>query len=332
MAVTLGGNTAPDTATFTLEPLYTIDAWENITVTGGTATVNGTTPGNGSITFTGSIDDLRACFAEGMYFRQKNEGLENWSYDDTVWALWLEEEGVSLLSDNADAFSYTMRIYPTAYEEIGDGERYYYTDFEKVSVSGMTFNNTYTKNVHRHNYIRKFNTTHHWDICDCEDVQNKGLHQFGEWQITQEATETTEGKQSRECALCDYVDEAVIPALTPTTPTPSTTPDHTHAYTMKHDKAQHWKICDCGDIQNREDHRFGTWTVTKKATETAVGEKTRICSVCGYGETAEVPKLTKADSPDTSDHSSPLLWFTLFALSATGVTVTSRYSRKKTVR
>lgn len=104
---------------------------------------------------------------------------------------------------------------------------------------------------------------------------------------------------------------------------------HTHTYTMKHDKAQHWKVCDCGDIQDREDHKFGAWTVTKKAIETAVGEKTRICAVCGYGETAEVPKLTKAASPDTGDYFSSLLWLRLFAVSAAGVAGCGIYRRKR---
>ena len=44
----------------------------------------------------------------------------------------------------------------------------------------------------------------------------------------------------------------------------------------------HWKkLC--------KEHKFGSWTVTKQPTATAKGEKTRICSVCEYKETAEVP-------------------------------------------
>ena len=44
----------------------------------------------------------------------------------------------------------------------------------------------------------------------------------------------------------------------------------------------HWKeLC--------KEHTFGSWTVTKQPTVTEKGEKTRICSVCEYKETAEIP-------------------------------------------
>ena len=44
----------------------------------------------------------------------------------------------------------------------------------------------------------------------------------------------------------------------------------------------HWKkLC--------KEHTFGSWTVTKQPTATEKGEKTRICSVCEYKETAEIP-------------------------------------------
>lgn len=38
-----------------------------------------------------------------------------------------------------------------------------------------------------------------------------------------------------------------------------------------------------------KEHKFGSWKVTKQPTATEKGEKTRICSVCEYKETAEVP-------------------------------------------
>ena len=54
----------------------------------------------------------------------------------------------------------------------------------------------------------------------------------------------------------------------------------------------------CGEEISRETknveaagHSFGEWQEIKAATETEVGEKERICSVCGYKETAEIPVL-----------------------------------------
>lgn len=309
--VQLGGNTAPGETTFTVVP---INDDKSITVTGGTVTVNGAGTGTGTLTFTGSMLDLLRYFAEGAYFQQRNDGQANWVYDDTRWALYLVQNGGDDNGDNGDNADtpYSMVIYPVTEDENG-------------AVSQMTFTNTYT--LHSHNYNQKFNNTHHWDECDCNDVQNKALHSFGDWNVITAPTETTEGTQTRACTLCDYVEEEVIPKLTPATPTPS--PEHSHTYVMDYDKTQHWNICDCGDVQLKEDHKFGAWTVTKKATETATGEKVRACSVCGYSETAEVPKLTKPESPDTGDYFNSLLWLGLFAVSAAGVAGCGLYRRKR---
>ena len=44
----------------------------------------------------------------------------------------------------------------------------------------------------------------------------------------------------------------------------------------------HWtKLC--------ENHTFGAWTITKQPTATEKGSKERVCSVCQYKETAEIP-------------------------------------------
>ena len=40
-----------------------------------------------------------------------------------------------------------------------------------------------------------------------------------------------------------------------------------------------------------EEHTFGEWEVTKEATCTAIGQKTRVCSVCEYEEKTDVAKI-----------------------------------------
>ena len=39
------------------------------------------------------------------------------------------------------------------------------------------------------------------------------------------------------------------------------------------------------------DHTYGEWTVIREATETEVGSRERICAVCGYVQTEEIPVL-----------------------------------------
>ena len=68
---------------------------------------------------------------------------------------------------------------------------------------------------------------------------------------------------------------------------------HAHDFSLlKHDETGHWYECanGCGEISGKAAHTYGEWTVTKEATETAEGEKTRKCTVCGYAQTESVPK------------------------------------------
>ena len=44
-----------------------------------------------------------------------------------------------------------MLIFPTGFEEDGDGGRYYYLDFDKDPVKRMSFTNTYTYSAPTHN-------------------------------------------------------------------------------------------------------------------------------------------------------------------------------------
>ncbi|MGM9587032.1 MAG: hypothetical protein ACI3VA_06050, partial [Candidatus Limivicinus sp.] len=115
--------------------------------------------------------------------------------------------------------------------------------------------------------------------------------------------------------VCDYKQTESIPKLV-----------HTHDYEQKFDADGHWDECGCGDVQNKEAHKFGQWTVTKKATETAKGEKERTCTVCGYTEKAAIAKL---GTVATGDDSNFALWFALLAVSAAAVITTAAVSKKK---
>lgn len=120
-----------------------------------------------------------------------------------------------------------------------------------------------------------------------------------------------------------------------------------HDYALKHDATHHWDECACKDVQNKELHKYGDWTVTKEATEQEAGEKEHTCTVCGYTEKAEIEKLpatteptkpdtdTKPDTkpgkdnPATGDNSHMALWIALLLVSGAGVIGTTVYGRKK---
>ena len=120
-----------------------------------------------------------------------------------------------------------------------------------------------------------------------------------------------------------------------------------HDYALKHDATHHWDECACKDVQNKELHKYGDWTVTKEATEQEAGEKEHTCTVCGYTEKAEIEKLpattepmkpgtdTKPDTkpgkdnPATGDNSHMALWIALLFMSGAGVIGTTVYGKKK---
>ena len=68
-------------------------------------------------------------------------------------------------------------------------------------------------------------------------------------------------------------------------------PPHEHSYTQKHDAAQHWKECSCGERLNVANHIYGDWRETKPATETEAGSRERDCTVCDYVQTETIPML-----------------------------------------
>ena len=68
-----------------------------------------------------------------------------------------------------------------------------------------------------------------------------------------------------------------------------------NAYTKALTLTQHAE--DCGETKHEvlpaTGHTWGEWTVSVPATETASGEKERVCSVCGERETREIPPTTE---------------------------------------
>ena len=139
--------------------------------------------------------------------------------------------------------------------------------------------------------------TDHWHAATCghtKQVSDKTAHTFGEWKITVEATEETEGKKERSCSVCLYKEEQSLAKL-----------DHTHKFSTDwtSDATDHWHNCSgCEEVSGKTAHIFGEWTVTKTATCTEKGSRKRTCSVCKYEATEDISAKGHAYSEDwTSD-------------------------------
>ena len=144
---------------------------------------------------------------------------------------------------------------------------------------------------HEHNYGGwVHDSVNHWHECTCGDKTDMAAHSFGEWTVTKEASTTEPGSKTRSCSTCGFEETLEIPVLI-----------HTHSYgtDWKNNETSHWHECTCGDKADMAAHSFGEWTVTKEASTTEPGSKTRSCSACGFEETLEIPVLSHTHSYGT---------------------------------
>lgn len=264
--VALGDNAEPDAKTFELMLLGNMGnelIFDDIKVTASVDT-DGAGEYKGELTVTGPCRQLDKMLGEYAFVRQIDDGEENWTIDDTVWAVRFYQQEIAARS--MSEVLYSLLIQPAYIKDTGDG-LFYAVDINAEPLDEMSFTNVYTA--------------------------------------------------------------------------------HEHEYELKHDENGHWDECGCGDIQNKELHKYGDWKVTKEATQTAKGEKEHTCTICGYTETAEIAKLpatteptnpdtdtkpgTKPgkDNPATGDNSHMALWIALLLVSGAGVIGTTVYSRKK---
>ena len=207
--VALGDAGEPGETTFELALIDGSGA--ALTADNVTAAAAVTTDGAGdysaAMTITGPERQLWYMLSEGAFVRQVDAGEAGWTVDDTVWGVLMEEIPVAYaMGDDATASGYTVYVVPASI----DGNGYYYIDWENLQTADMRFTNTYTA----HAYALKHDATHHWDECQCKDVQNKELHKYGDWKVTKEATQTAKGEKEHTCTVCGYTEKAEIPMRT----------------------------------------------------------------------------------------------------------------------
>lgn len=96
--------------------------------------------------------------------------------------------------------SYTVKV--TAHKTEGD------TVFHSSAVESTAVNCTIG---HTFSSEWESDATSHWHACVCGEKGDVQAHTYGEWKITQEATDSAQGKKERTCTVCGYVESAVIP-------------------------------------------------------------------------------------------------------------------------
>ena len=141
----------------------------------------------------------------------------------------------------------------------------------KCEVCGKPYGELDTSN-HTHLSGWTSDATGHWKVCtDCNATDIvKASHTYGEWQITQEATDTKAGSKYRECTVCNYKETVTIPAI-----------GHTHTFDNAwHDMGNgcHAHKCTCGAFGAAEDHTYQNGK----------------CTACGAADPTYVPPTDPA--------------------------------------
>ena len=115
--------------------------------------------------------------------------------------------------------------------------------------------------------------TRHWNACKaCDAKCNAEYHEYGKWEVAEEATCDKDGSRKRVCKVCKHEDAEVIPAK-----------GHVASEGWSIDKNKHYHTCTvCGGRVKVEIHQYDKMTTVKKATAAEDGLQTGTCTVCGH--------------------------------------------------
>ena len=132
-------------------------------------------------------------------------------------------------------------------------------------------------------------------VCShCGDIQSETVipypgHDYGSPTVLSKATCTEAGHRKKTCKVCGYTKYYDYPQATGHSYETITVPA-----TCETDGYTRVKCKTCGDIQSETilthpGHSYGAYVVTKEATCTAKGTKTKTCSRCGQTSTKKIP-------------------------------------------
>lgn len=139
-----GGDVAPKPQEFELEIFNVgvgqIEDYADVTVTSTVAT-NGAGEYEGLLTIQGPKSQVRDIARVGFYVREKNTGVTNWTYSDTVYQIFCHEYEIATDGQSTTQSSYD--IFPVKLVETDNGA--FYEKTQDTPVASMTFENVYTE-------------------------------------------------------------------------------------------------------------------------------------------------------------------------------------------
>ena len=153
--------------------------------------------------------------------------------------------------------------------------------------------------AHKHSYpaVYEKDYDYHWKTCkSCDNVVNRAPHNFDEWIVDEEPTETVAGRRHARCTVCGFVKSESID--------PIGEQHHYSGVYVNYSPTLHYRECidvDCG-YRDYSNHNMGSWTIDVPATTTSTGHKYRNCNLnCGYQEEQTLPQLSDKQATGTVD-------------------------------
>ncbi|MBQ7541992.1 MAG: hypothetical protein IJT44_06855, partial [Clostridia bacterium] len=146
------------------------------------------------------------------------------------------------------------------------------------TVCGYSYEETIAQPEHDWSAWTKADEQNHTRTCSVGGETETAAHTFDE--AVTPATCQAAGKTVYTCTDCGYSYEEPIAQLE-------------HGFgDWKDNGENHKRECANCDAFEVEEHDFGEWVVTRKASAIDPGERERVCSVCGHKDTEPLPPLT----------------------------------------
>ena len=204
---------------------------------------------------------------------QPNTQDDKWRFDD--YGHWhldsngnqtdYEKHDLSVIRINQDSMTETMRC----------------------SVCGYTHD--YAIDANSHNYASEYSSdgTYHWKECIDPGYEflktGFATHDF-ELISSVAGTFDTQGIDTYRCKVCLKTKEEKTGYA-----------QHQYSSTYSYNETQHWHACIDEGYENLKidvsAHSVSDWIITKQPTETEMGEKSGVCSVCGGTAKEPIPML-----------------------------------------
>ena len=152
------------------------------------------------------------------------------------------------------------------------------TEAQTCTVCGYIINAAKGHTTHTPDNAWMSDATHHWHACTgcATELLDKTEHSY-------------DNDCDVDCNVCGKI----------------RTVAHDYKTEQSSDESGHWKECaKCGNEIDKATHTFGEWTVTKVATETEAGSKSKSCA-CGFTVEETIPATGIHEDETTENEPTP---------------------------